>query len=263
MRILGAFLSVTMLLSAVATVEAQDREVRILVPAYFYPAGNGTKEWKRLLEAGERASIVAIVNPGSGPGKRVDPNYTEIFRLAQSSKVTLIGYVTLSYAKRPSAEVKAEIDTWVKFYPEVKGIFFDEQPSSADHVAFVSECFAHAQAKVKKARLFSNPGTTCAKEYLDIPGEANFCLFENMNGFEKHPMPGWAKKFSPSRFTVLLYDIPSAKRMKQEFTSALQKHFGFVYVTDAKGVNPWDRLPSYWDEELSFVESRRVKSGKK
>lgn len=107
--------------AVIAGEPATQPPVRILVPAYFYPSRDGLTAWKELLSSASAAPVVAIVNPASGPGRRVDPNYEEVFRLAKSSKATLIGYVTLSYAKRPAAEVKAEIDTWVKFYPRHSG----------------------------------------------------------------------------------------------------------------------------------------------
>ena len=54
--------------------------------------------------AGE-AGVVAIVNPASGPGKRVDANYTKVLEQAKKSKVTLIGYVSTKYASEISTVV--------------------------------------------------------------------------------------------------------------------------------------------------------------
>ena len=85
--------------------------LRLLVPAYFYPAGDGSKDWDRLFAASATVPIVAIVNPASGPGKKAAPNYLELFAKAQrTEKITLIGYVPTSYGKRPLAEVKADVD---------------------------------------------------------------------------------------------------------------------------------------------------------
>ena len=48
--------------------------------------------------------------------------------LAQES-ITLVGYVSTSYAKRPLADVKADIDQWPRLYAGLAGVFFDEQAS--------------------------------------------------------------------------------------------------------------------------------------
>jgi hypothetical protein len=34
---------------------------------------------------------------------------------------------------------------------------------------------------------------------------------------------------------------------------AVEQKVGYCYVTDAGGANPWQRLPSYWDEEVAAV----------
>ena len=233
--------------------------LKILVPAYFYPSREGLAAWKELLASANETPIVAIVNPGSGPGRRVDANYEQVMRLAKSSKATLIGYVTLSYAKRPAAEVKAEIDTWVKFYPGIGGIFFDEQPSAAEHAAFAGECFAHAAEKIERALIVSNPGTRCAREYAELRQKPVIVLYERGTGLDKYEPPAWTSEFAADRFSVLLYGVKSKDEMREAYRDAAAKRIGYFYVTDAEGRNPWNRLPAYWQEE---VKAAREASGK-
>jgi hypothetical protein len=229
--------------------------LRILVPAYFYPSRDGMSAWKEMLASANETPIVAIVNPGSGPGRRVDANYEEVFRLAKTSKALLIGYVTLSYAKRPAAEVNAEIDTWLKFYPGIQGIFFDEQPSGAEHAAFAGQCFAHAAAKIDKALIVSNPGTRCAREYAELPQKPVIVLYERGTGLDQYEPPAWTKDFTADRFSVLLYGVKSKDEMQHTFRDAAAKRIGYFYVTDAQGRNPWNRLPTYWNEEVAAAKA--------
>ena len=172
----------------------EEPPLRLLVPAYFYPAGDGLKEWNRLLASAARAPITAIVNPDSGPGKKADENYRQLCQLAKKSKISLIGYVTLSYGKRPVSAVKGEIDSWLYFYPEVVGIFFDEQPSQAVDAPFAKECFAYAQQKIAAAQVVANPGVPCAAEYLAGRQPPAVCLFEHETGFAEYQPPEWSKK---------------------------------------------------------------------
>jgi hypothetical protein len=141
---------------AIADEPAAQPPQRILVPAYFYPSRDGMTAWKELLASANETPVVAIVNPASGPGRRADPNYEEVFRLAKSSKATLIGYVTLSYARRPAAEVYAEVDAWVKFYPGIQGIFFDEQPSGAAR-GIRQRVLCSRRRQDRQALIVSNP----------------------------------------------------------------------------------------------------------
>jgi hypothetical protein len=227
--------------------------VRLLVPAYFYPAGNGLKAWQQMIASASRAPMVAIVNPDSGPGKRVDENYADLFRLSKGSQITLIGYVTLSYAKRPISAVKADVDSWLHFYPNVRGIFFDEQPSGPEGVAFATECFAYARSRIADPLLVTNPGTRCEPAYVSARDSPAVCMFEHDQGFDKYQLPDWADRFGANRFAVLLYGVTAAEPMRQSLRTAIRKRAGYAYITDARGPMPWNRLPSYWDEEVAAV----------
>jgi hypothetical protein len=238
----------------VLAAEPKDEPIRIVVPAYFYPAGDGLAAWKRMIASADQTPITAIVNPASGPGKRVDPAYTEVFRLAQPSKIRLIGYVTLSYARRPISEVKTEIDTWLQFYPEVTGIFFDEQPSPADQAGFAREAFAYAREKIAKGAILSNPGVPCAREYFDSPALPTICVFEHREGYEKLQLPAWTRAVPRDRRLILLYDVPTAAAMRERLRSIVEKSVGCVYVTNRTGDNPWDGLPAYWDDQVAAVK---------
>ncbi len=126
-----------------AGADPEEPVLGLLVPAYIYPGSEGLKDWDRLIAAADRVPIIAIVNRDSGPGKHVDQNLLAVLERARRSKLMMIGYVPLKYARRPVALVKADVDGWLSLYPGVlSGIFFDEQPSGPEGVAFVAECAA-------------------------------------------------------------------------------------------------------------------------
>lgn len=223
---------------------AADPAVRLLVPAYFYPAGNkALKEWERLIAVGTKAPVVVIVNPDSGPGKKGDPNYSAILKQLTEAKIGTVGYVTLSYAKRPIAAVKAEVDAWLKFYPDVGGFFLDEQPSDKAGAAFTAEAFAYAMEKLPKGHVVANPGVNCDRAYFDAKGEAALCLFEHKDGFEKWEPAAWASR---QRTAALVYGVPKEK-WKDVYARA-NKRVAWLLVTDADEKMPWGKLPTYWEE---------------
>lgn len=226
---------------------------KLLVPAYFYPAGDGLKTWHTLLDTAKKAPVVAIVNPDSGPGKAVDANYTALMKLAEKSPATLIGYVTLSYGKRPLSAVKADVDSWVYFYPGLKGIFFDEQANGADGVAFARAAFAHARDAIPKGVFVTNPGNVCDKAYLADKDGPAACLYEGKDGYDRFRMPAWADDLPPDRFVLLVYNVKTADAMRTTLADCRRHRAGYVFVTDADGPMPWGRLPSYWADELAAV----------
>ncbi len=119
-----------------AIVPAGSQRLRLLVPAYIYPVGDGRKEWQRLIDAAAKVKIVAIANPSSGPGEEPNFDYAAIFTEASDRGITLVGYVSTDYGKRPMAEIKKDIDAWIRFYPQIRGFFFDQQPRESRHATF-------------------------------------------------------------------------------------------------------------------------------
>jgi hypothetical protein len=224
-------------------------KMRLLVPAYFYPAGKGEKEWERLLAAPEEAGVVAIVNPASGPGKRVDANYAKVLEQARRSKVTLIGYVSTSYGKRKTEDVKADVDLWVRFYPGIQGIFFDEQASGSEQLEQLAALYEHVRKMHKLSLVVTNPGTVCDEKYLTRPASDVACLYEGHEHWDRFTPPAWTKNLKPDRIAALAYQV-SAADMPKHLRQAQDRRVGWIYITDDKGNNPWDQLPTYWEEEV-------------
>lgn len=253
-----AWIATLALVAVVGAIPAADPvtaspQPRLLVPAYFYPAGDGLKTWNTLLDSAAKAPIVAIANPDSGPGKVADPNYVNLFKQAAKSKAALIGYITFSYGKRPLSAIKADVDSWLHFYPDVRGIFFDEQPSAPELAGFAVEAFAYARSKIADPVLVTNPGTVCAREYLAARDSPVACLYEGKEGFDKFRPPEWAAQLPADRFALLVYNVKTADGMRATLKKMAGDRAGYVYVTDADGPMPWGRLPTYWADELAAV----------
>ena len=260
MRALWLCLTLLLIAAPSRAAEPTASPVRLLVPAYFYPDGRGRDDWKRLAKAAKDVPIVAIANPASGPGRQQDANYVEALKLARDAGVTVIGYVSTNYAKRPLADVKVDVDTWLKFYPTVDGFFFDEQVSGKESVPYYQSLATHAREAVWKKRereclIVTNPGTNCAKEYLTpFTGINIACLHEHHTGFDRYQRPEWARDVPAAQISALVYNEPSLKQMRAQVKAAAEKGIGYFYVTDDGGNNPWDRLPTYWELEVAELK---------
>lgn len=235
-------------------VAAKAVKSKILVPAYFYPAGVGLEHWKQLMAAAAQADIVAIANPASGPGQKVDIAYTSVIQQAQAAKVKVIGYVSTSYAKRPVADVKADVDKWLQLYPTIQGIFFDEQVSSADRVNYYLELKNHARSKIPQAFIVTNPGVQCAEEYFSKNVADTICVIESGKGLDKYVAPRWAARYPADKFYGLAYGIKKPAEMRKSIKAATEQHLGYLFVTNDVLENPWDTLPPYWQEEVAAVK---------
>jgi hypothetical protein len=231
-------------------------KLQLIVPAYFYPSGPGMKAWQRLMDASSKVPIVVIANPSSGPGDLLDQEYAAVIDVASDKGVRVIGYVNTEYGKKPINDAKNEIDRWVHFYPSVAGFFFDQQSVDVNDVGYYLELRDYARSKIKGKQAFvvTNPGTTCDEEYFAKAVSDVTCLFASFKGFDEFNPSVLLKRYSPSRFAALPYQIPDSKTMRQVLKEAVTKRIGYVFVSDApNGGNPWGKLPTYWDDEVEAV----------
>ena len=88
----------------------------LLIPLYIYPANVHTnKDFNRVIELKRQYSEVpfwVIVNPASGPGTSIDPNYTKAIDRLIGAGCVVLGYVSTSYGKVPVETVQTNMQTW-------------------------------------------------------------------------------------------------------------------------------------------------------
>jgi serine/threonine protein kinase len=232
--------------------------LRLLVPAYFYPAGDGLAQWDRLIDSPAAADMVIVANPASGPGDAANADYTRVLGRAKNKGVTVIGYVTTSYARRPLQEVKGDVDQWIRLYPGIRGIFLDEQASSAEKVFYYAALYEYVRKDRGLSLVVTNPGTECAEEYFKLPVADVACMIETSKDFGAYRRPAWAANYPPERFAAFLSKIGSAEQMRQAVAHMREQGIGYGFVTDAGGDNPWCGLPPYWDDEVRAVQQEGI-----
>jgi serine/threonine protein kinase len=225
--------------------------LRLLVPAYFYPGGEDLKEWEKLINSPAASATVAIVNSSSGPGENADPNYANIIERAKQRGVTVIGYVPTKYAKLPLEIVKADVDKWIKFYPGIQGIFFDEQASMADKVQYYVSLYQHAKGR-GLSLVITNPGNMCVEDYFAQRAADVVCIADVTKEFRLQKLPRWADHYPARSFAAVLCQIDAAK-MERYILEMRDKKIGYCYITDGHDPNPWKGLPRYWEDEVKAV----------
>ena len=234
----------------------------LLVPAYFYPGGKGLSFWEMLFKASDRAPITAIVNLASGPGEKPDDSYLKIFERAEHTNIRLIGYVHSSYAKRPLTEVKQDIDKWINYYPNIQGIFIDEQANDDQSVDYYSALYQYIRKSKGLKLVVANPGTVCAEGYFSSPVADVVCLHESDKDVEASFFPAWTAKYPSTSVLILKYGVSTEKEMLRWVDFAAKNRFCYIYFTDDRGINPWDSLPGFWGKEVDAVVKQNSLIGK-
>lgn len=235
--------------------KAPDVAMRLWVPAYYYPFGPGLREWNHLIASAKSVPIVAIVNPASGPGDHVDTNFAAVLPRARKAGITLVGYISTQYGRKPLAQVQREMETYLSFYPDIRGFHFDEQSSKAADVDYYVALYRYVHRRIPGGLVLTNPGTICDRVYAARPTSDVISLFENERGIDEFQPPAWAGRFPGSRFCVQAHAVASVDDMKHAIDRAARLKVGYVFITDDVLPNPYDRLPSYWDDEVDAVRA--------
>jgi hypothetical protein len=134
--------------------------------------------------------------------------------------------------------------------------------------------------------VISNPGMNCSERYLTEAGADVLCLYESPERpevgdgkpFVNFEAPAWMKGHQPHHFAALVLQVGSVETMRNYLRKAAADGFGYAYITErpphdpsgkhctqceaAKPVaasceeecNPWNRLASYWKEEVVSVQ---------
>jgi len=218
-----------------------------IVPLYTYPTDSSWAAVITAKTAHPTVPVMAIVNPSNGPAARVDSAYTTGIGKLVAAGVKVLGYVYTSYAARPTADVEADIDRWRSFYPQVSGIFFDEQTNTAGNESHYRELSDYAKSTGVDFSV-GNPGTDSSPSYV---GTVDVILIYESGGLPGlASLAGWHTSFDKQNFGIIPYDVSA---IDDTFIQTARQEVGYIYVQNDKLPNPWDSVPSYFGSLLDAL----------
>ena len=212
----------------------------IIVILYTPPDDASWAELVRARGSHPSVPLLAVVNPGNGPGRSKDPSYASGIRSLQAAGISVIGYVHTSWASRPLAEVGADVASYLAWYPSLDGIFIDEMQGVAGSEAY----YASLAASIRDAgfRLtVGNPGTDIARSYEGI--------FNVLVVWENRAMPTEAdlsKHSSKSGFAYIANEIGAFP------AHLLSQYVQWLYVYDLT-TNDYNTLSKWLPQMLQAL----------
>jgi hypothetical protein len=253
-----------------ARIDRSDEQLRLLVPAYFYPAGEAKDDWNRMIADGAKAPMTIIVNPASGPGDAVDANYEAVIDRCDKAGVAMLGYVDADYGKRSLEAMLRDVDTWRRLYPKVTGLFLDQTPSDVGALEKIRAVRRFAVETNPAAVVLGNPGVECDPNYFGRSALDAACLFENSSSMKTKPFSDWTKALEPRRVAVIYHTCdetsmrrtlaaaaglnePTEKADDPSVKDLFRDRSGYYFATDDVMPMPYGRLPKYWDAEVAAV----------
>jgi hypothetical protein len=231
---------------------------KMLIPAYFYP---GTL-WDRSTNASPKVGVM-IMNPNSGPGDKIDQNYVKAVDKAQQAGIKILGYVATTYGNKrleesttqisnQQASVFKEINQYYNWYG-VDGIFLDESASGPEKLDYYKQISEHIKSKGgQKSFTVLNPGVYPDEGYTKY-SDVILTFEGTYQSYQTLPIPSWSNNYDKNKFMHLIYNTAGTTNMDKVITLASNRNVGYLYVTNDNIPNPWDTLPSYFQEELDSL----------
>ena len=260
-KLFGA-IAMTFILSSCQSQAITGKPPKILLPLYIYPNWyeGDNYAWSKVVEAAAKVPIVAIINPNNGPdGKPPNKDYQKGLEDLRKSDATILGYVYTQYGDRPKAEVIQDIILYARHY-NLDGIFLDETASNARQVEYYQDIYNYIKQNTYLKQVIVNPGTSADERYLSKPATDTAVVFENYpQPWEEYQLPPYSNSYKPERFAGLIHSVPDSDSMKKYINLAMTRNMGYIYVTDdspkSDDGDPWNSLPSYWQEEVDYIQS--------
>ncbi|KXS13720.1 hypothetical protein M427DRAFT_33693 [Gonapodya prolifera JEL478] len=273
----------------------QNSNVGIIFPLYVYPTPEAVAGvWSPVAQASHTVPVIAIVNPNSGPGdsQLPDASYQAAIKAMRSQgngeKLLLLGYVALTYGKRPFEEVVGDIRKYGGWNElsggalALDGIFFDEMPSASDaeqpyphsgdfggrpHVlsTFTQSMAAFTRSlrwrNGRGAVVVTNPGVldVTASDFAGTFGgdvtmafETTAAEWKQKNGSEvARLLAGRQGSNHPAAVAIHSIDQKSVAKTARQLRSLAGVRY--VFVSDRVMPNPYDALPSGWNEIIQAL----------
>ena len=239
----------------------------VYVPLYKYPdLWNPDGVWNTLFRAKQAhpsVLFVITVNPASGPGERQNPAHVHAISELQKSGVEyILGYVPTNYAQQnPSRtldDLKAIIDRYRSWYPEVNGIMLDQAGSGEGQLQFYKELADYSRSQGLEF-VRANPGTKAAEAYVGV--------FDNLAVYEGDALPTASQlqenTYFPAHpregFSFISKNVDS---LDPAYIAGIRGYVGLFYITDdvekEGDRNPYNSLPGYFKDLVELLDGQPV-----
>ena len=242
-------------------------KLQILIPLYIYPNWYDKNKyaWKQVIAAAKKVSIVAIINPNSGPNN-APPNtdYQQGIKDLHQAGIKIVGYVPSNYSNRDIQAVKSDIDLYTTHF-KIDGIFIDEAASSIEKANYYHQLYQYIKSKSTSHNVIINPGVNLDESYLAQGVADTIITFENyQKNWSSYVPTKYQKNYPAQKFAALVHTTANRKLMKSTLDRAIKNNLGYIYITNdstnTPNKNPWDTLPEYWQAEVNYIQ--QLNSGK-
>lgn len=219
----------------------------IILPLYTDPPST---YWNMVINAKTlhpQVPMIVTINPDNGPGSFINQNYTQLIHELKSAGITVLGYIPTDQGRKDSTAVMKNIDEYRAWYA-VNGILFDEMPTTTGKEAYYKSLNDFAKSQGLSITV-GNPGAAIPESYVGILD--NVVIYEDAGLPDLQTLQGWHLKYNKKDFSITPYNVAS---LNQAYVTNATKYVGYIYITDRSLPNPWNSLPTYFNNLVTTLD---------
>ncbi len=220
-----------------------------LIPFYIYPTPAAIQPLLTAKLEHPNVSMRVILNPDSGPGTVQDPVYVQAIATLQQAGIEVVGYVYTDYDARSITDVMTDIAGWQSLY-NPNGIFLDTMGTDTNYYTSLTIYIKSLGMQFS----IGNAGTNVSTSYTNVVDTvviANSSYLPNLINYTN-----WQDANLPPTDAAML--IESITAFPTGFIYEAKKFTGWIYITDAGGMDPWSVLPSYFSTLMNALDTVNV-----
>ena len=219
----------------------------IIMPIY----GNTSAQFNAAVSAAQKCAMIAVINPDDGPGSRkVSGISGQVSRLL-SARARVAGYINTFYGGESLSSVNQQVDRYLSWYG-ANAVYLDEMSDRTNKVSYYRSIYNYARSK--GMTVIGNPGTFVPSGYAGVAD--TLVTFEDpASRWGGVKQVSWAGSYPRSKFAAIIYAASSGS-MKSIVDRAISLKYGYVFVTDGRGSDPFGRAPSYLSTEAPYIKTK-------
>jgi hypothetical protein len=219
----------------------------ILIPFYIYPTPDAIQPLLNAKIAHPNVPMRVILDPANGPGTSPDPNYVSAIASLRLAGIQIAGYVYTNYDSRSITDVMTDISTWQSFY-NPDGIFLDSMGTDGTYYQTLTN-YIHNLGMTFSIGNAGGPVSTVYTSYVDTVVIGNADYLPNISSTYQY----WINSsIPPTETSLILYNITD---FPSGFIYEAKMFVGWLYITDAGGMDPYGVLPSYFSVLMNSLDT--------
>lgn len=243
------FRNLLLLLALAVTGLGSAQATGLIIPVY----GNTSTQFNAAIAAARKVQTIVVLNPDDGPGSRKDTFIAGYVSKLKAAGAIVVGYISTQYGGVSTGTVQSQMNAYISYYG-VQGYFLDEVSDSSGKLNYYKTLKAYAAGKGKY--IVGNPGTTVPSSYAATADVMITYEDPYSGGWTRSKPPTWAAG-KPSKIGAIVYST-NASLANGVIDRAIALGYGWIFVTDRGGSDPFGIAPSYLAAESDYVAKKNA-----